>query len=352
VLAECREELGMSAAENLSGRPVVSVLIDTFNYGHFIEEAIRSVLVQDFPAEQMEIIVVDDGSTDDTRELVARYGERVQYFYKPNGGQASAFNYGIERARGEFIALLDADDYWLPSKLSKVVDAFQNGQGVALVYHRFQEFRMESYEWSVGEFNAVSGDVPQDLCSILLYTACQTSGLTFRASLVRKLLPLDERMTIQADGLLAALIIFLGPVVAIDEPLAVYRIHGANLYFHGAKGVDPARQARRVETLKVIVEEMDKWLTAQGYDLQQPEILAFRRRWEALYDTEEFALRPPGRVRFFKHLRRATKNMGPCLNRRIRTVNWVNTMASLIVGYHRYGDLDRWRIDLKRKLLE
>jgi glycosyltransferase involved in cell wall biosynthesis len=333
-------------------KPVVSVLIDTFNYGHFIDEAIRSVLIQDFPAEQMEIIVVDDGSSDNTREVVAKYGERVQYFYKSNGGQASAFNYGMARVRGEFIALLDADDYWLPSKLSKVVDAFQNGEGVGLVYHRFQEFRMESYEWRVGEFNAVSGFVPTNIKSILLYTACQTSGLTFRAELVRKLLPLDERMTIQADGLLAALIIFLGPVVAIDEPLAVYRIHGANLYFHGTKGVDPARQSRRIETLKVIVDEMDKWLDAQGYNLQQPEILAFRRRWQSLYDTEEFALRPPGRLRFFKHLRRATKNMSPCLNRRIRTVNWINTIASLLVGYQRYGDLDRWRIDLKNKLLK
>ena len=112
-----------------SQTPIVTVLIDTFNYGHFIDEAIRSVLVQDFPAEQMEIIVVDDGSTDDTRERVAQYADRVQYFYKPNGGQASAFNFGIGKARGEYVALLDADDYWLPSKLSKVVKAFETGAG-------------------------------------------------------------------------------------------------------------------------------------------------------------------------------------------------------------------------------
>jgi glycosyltransferase involved in cell wall biosynthesis len=343
----------MTASGN-SGRetPLVTVLIDTFNYGHFIDEAIRSVLMQDFPAEQMEIIVVDDGSTDNTRERVAKYGERVQYFYKANGGQASAFNHGVTRARGDLIALLDADDYWLPSKLSKVVDAFQNGEDVGLVYHRLQKFRTENYEWSAGEFNAVSGFVPADLKSILLYTACQTSGLTFRAELVRRLLPLDERMIISADALLAALIIFLGPVVAIDEPLAVYRIHGANLYFHGANGVDPARQSRRIETLRVVLEEMDKWLAAHGYDLGQREILAFRWRWRSLYDTEEFALRAPGRLRFFKHLRRTTKNMSPCLNRRIRTVNWINTMASLLVGYHRYGDLDRWRIGLKNKFFK
>jgi glycosyltransferase involved in cell wall biosynthesis len=341
----------MSVDRNLSHeKPVVTVLIDTFNYGHFIEEAIRSVLMQDFPAEQMEIIVVDDGSTDDTRERVAQYAERVQYFYKPNGGQASAFNFGIARAHGEYVALLDADDYWLPSKLSKVVKAFETGSDVSLVYHRFQEFRMESYDWRIGDFNAVSGFIPGDKKSMLLFTACQTSGLTFRTEMVRKLLPLDERMTIQADGLLAALIIFLGPAIAIDEPLAVYRIHGTNLYFHGKKGVDAARQARRIETLRVILEALDKWLTEAGYDLNDPVILAFRRRWQSLYETEEFLLRPPGRTRFFWHLLRATQNMRPCLNPRVRLVNWINTAGSLFVGYNNYSSLDRWRVKIKRKL--
>ena len=339
----------MNADHNLSNKkPVVTVLIDTFNYGHFIDEAIRSVLIQDFPAEQMEVIVVDDGSTDDTRERVAEYAERVQYFHKPNGGQASAFNFGISRARGEYVALLDADDYWLPSKLSTVVKAFESGPGVSLVYHRFQEFRMESYEWRIGDFNAVSGFIPGDKKSALLFTACQTSGLTFRTETVRKLLPLDERMTIQADGLLAALIIFLGPAIAIDEPLAVYRIHGSNLYFHGKKGVDAARQARRIGTLKVILEEMDKWLTRSGHDLNDPVILAFRRRWQSLYETEEFLLTPPGRTRYFWHLLRATQNMRPCLNPRVRLVNWINTVGSLFVGYNNYSSLDRWRIKMKR----
>jgi len=343
----------MSAALSLSpAKPVVTVLIDTFNYGHFIDEAIRSVLVQDFPAEQMEIIVVDDGSTDDTRERVAQHAERVQYFYKPNGGQASAFNFGIAKARGEYVALLDADDYWLPSKLSKVVQAFQSRPDISLVYHRFQEFRAESYEWRVGDFNAVSGFIPADKRSALLFTACQTSGLTFRTAMVQKLLPLNENMTIQADGLLAALIIFLGPVVAIDEPLAVYRIHGSNLYFHGKNGIDSVRQARRIETLKVILEEMDKWLAQSGYNLNNPVILAFRRRWQSLYETEEFLLKAPGRTRFFWHLLRATQNMRPCLNPRIRLVNWINTIGSLFVGYNNYSSLDRWRIKIKRKFAE
>src|SRR5258705_3481772 len=104
--------------------PFVSVLIDTCNYGEFIEEAVSSALAQDFPAEQREILVVDDGSTDDTQERLRKFGDTIRYLRKANGGQASAFNFGFEHARGEVIALLDADDVWLPGKLERLYEVF------------------------------------------------------------------------------------------------------------------------------------------------------------------------------------------------------------------------------------
>src|SRR5882757_4359162 len=114
-------------------KPLVTALIDTYNYGRFVEEAIDSVLAQDYPNDRLEILVVDDGSTDDTAERVRKYGSRIRYIHKPNGGQASAFNFGFERARGDIIAFLDADDYWLPGKLSRVADAFEQNPSVGLV---------------------------------------------------------------------------------------------------------------------------------------------------------------------------------------------------------------------------
>ncbi len=149
--------------------PLITVLIDTYNYGRFIEEAIHSVFDQDFPKEQLEIIVVDDGSTDDTAERVKQYGSRVQYFYKPNGGQASAFNLGLQKARGELVALLDADDYWLPSKVRRVVEQFDSRPDAGLVYHSFREFKTEASEWRDGGFNAVSGFAPADEIKILTW---------------------------------------------------------------------------------------------------------------------------------------------------------------------------------------
>jgi glycosyltransferase involved in cell wall biosynthesis len=105
--------------------PLVTVLIDAYNYGRYVEEAIRSVLEQEFPVEQREILVVDDGSTDDTEERVRKFGDEVTYLRKSNGGQASAFNFGLARARGKIVVFLDADDYWLPGKLRRIAEEFE-----------------------------------------------------------------------------------------------------------------------------------------------------------------------------------------------------------------------------------
>src|SRR5208282_3384577 len=141
----------------MTPQPLVTVLIDTYNYGRFIEQAIDSVLGQDFPAEQMEILVVDDGSTDDTAERVKEYGERVRYFWKPNGGQASAFNFGFAKARGEIVALLDADDYWLPGKLRRVAEEFEKSPELGMVYHQYGALDDATKELKKVEFREVSG---------------------------------------------------------------------------------------------------------------------------------------------------------------------------------------------------
>jgi glycosyltransferase involved in cell wall biosynthesis len=330
--------------------PQISVLIDTYNYGRYVEEAIESVLTQDFPAEEMEVLVVDDGSTDDTAERVKRFRERVKYLYKENGGQASAFNYGIARAQGTYVALLDADDYWLPGKLKRVTRAFEENPEAGLVYHAFREFLEATGEWREADFSAVSGRLVGDRKRILQYTAAQTSGLTFRTSVVKEILPLNEAITMQADGLLAALIVFLAPVVAIAEPLAVYRIHGKNLYRHGPEGVDEERQKRRVRTSRVELAEMDAWLERKGFDLREPATRAFRERWKLVLERDEFVLEKPGRLRFFWHLVRSMRTMNPCLNWKIQLGNAFDAAGSLLAGYEGRGRVEGWRMNVQRSL--
>src|SRR4029077_10943591 len=101
-------------------KPFVTALVDTYNHEAFIEEALHSVLAQDFSSSEMEILVVDDGSTDRTPELVRNFAHRVRLIRKINGGQASAFNAGIAEARGEIVALLDGDDWWAAKKVKRV----------------------------------------------------------------------------------------------------------------------------------------------------------------------------------------------------------------------------------------
>ncbi len=112
--------------------PIVSVIIPTFNTEQYIAEAIESVLNQSY--QDYEVIVVDDGSTDDTPSVLDAYLDRIRYFYKQNGGPASARNLGIRHAQGEYIAFLDADDLWFPHKLETQLKVFEDSPGIGLVH--------------------------------------------------------------------------------------------------------------------------------------------------------------------------------------------------------------------------
>ena len=112
--------------------PRVSVIIISYNMAKLISRAIQSVLDQTF--NDFEILVVDDGSTDDTREVVGCFGNRIRYFYQENAGASAARNRGILAAQGEFIAFLDSDDYWVSSKLEVQVEIFDKNPRVGLVH--------------------------------------------------------------------------------------------------------------------------------------------------------------------------------------------------------------------------
>src|SRR5947207_1112090 len=111
----------------------VSVVIPAFNYARFLPAAIDSVLRQTF--SDFEILVVDDGSTDDTPQVVASFtGPRIRYIRQENAGLSAARNTGIRNARAPFVAFLDADDEWLPDFLATMLDAFETlGEDFAIV---------------------------------------------------------------------------------------------------------------------------------------------------------------------------------------------------------------------------
>src|ERR1700751_5825942 len=115
------------------GIPAATILIDTYNHERFIEDAIVSALEQDFPRAETEILVVDDGSTDRTPEIVRKFDPHVRLLRKTNGGQASAFNSGIPEARGEIVSFLDGDDWWAKEKINVVVDYLEGRPHIGVV---------------------------------------------------------------------------------------------------------------------------------------------------------------------------------------------------------------------------
>src|SRR5436309_555737 len=123
---------------NTSDDPAVSVVIATYNYAHFLGQAIDSALAQTF--RDFEIIVIDDASTDDTPEVMGSYAGRgrVRYYRIDHSGATRAKNEGMRRARGRYVALLDSDDLWHPEKLERQLELFRQAPDLGVVYTRRQ----------------------------------------------------------------------------------------------------------------------------------------------------------------------------------------------------------------------
>ena len=116
----------------------ISVIIPAYNHARYLAEAIDSVLAQTYAP--LEIIVVDDGSTDDTPAVAASYGDRIRYIRQENAGVGAARNRGIAVARGEYLALLDSDDIWLPEKLEREIALFDADPQLGFVHCGVEKF--------------------------------------------------------------------------------------------------------------------------------------------------------------------------------------------------------------------
>ena len=136
--------------------PKVSVIIPALNAGRTIAAALGSVFEQTY--RHMEVIVVDDGSSDDTAQKVAAWGDRVTYFKQPNAGPGSARNAGIARSTGDFIAFLDADDFWLPTKIERQVAYFVQFPCTGLVHSAALPGRTQTLKYAA-DLTGPAGDV-------------------------------------------------------------------------------------------------------------------------------------------------------------------------------------------------
>lgn len=217
----------------LADRPLVSVLMANYNYGHLIESAIRSVRDQTY--DRWELIVIDDGSTDDSSAVVERLAAddaRITLIRQENRGQGGAWNHGFEHCRGDVLCLLDSDDLFEPGKLDAVVSVFAEDAGVGMVQHPMQVIDSDGKPLQVIPFLSRLEDGwlgPTVARRGGRWCYMPTSALAFRMEVARKLLPLDaRRYRICADALLFTLGPMLTRVRVVPRPLTRYRVHGSN----------------------------------------------------------------------------------------------------------------------------
>ncbi len=246
-------------------RSFVSVLIDTYNHERFIEQAIVSVLEQDFSASEREIIVVDDGSTDRTPEIVKKFEPSVRLLRKENGGQASAFNAGIPECKGEIVAFLDGDDWWAPKKLCRVVETMDRDRAIGMVGHAIVEAFEDGKERVISLEDAERlrlNTVPSAQVFRLHRAYLGTSRLAMRVDIARQILPVPKALIIEADEYLFTLAASLADFVILTEPLSHYRIHSGNLFLAAASS--PGGLRRKQQVLAALVDALARELPLRG----------------------------------------------------------------------------------------
>ena len=323
--------------------PLITVLITTYNYGRFIKQAIDSVLAQEFPHDQVQVVVVDDGSTDETAERVREYGSRIEYFYQSNGGQASALNLGMSKARGEIVALLDADDVFLPGKLAHVAEAFQRNPALGMAYHRLREWHVQTNESREWPFVPISGDFRETPDYFLSYYAQPASALAFRRTAMSPLLPIPETIRMLGDCFLASLIPLLSPIVALPEDLALYRIHGSNSYSSGEAQMSIETGKRRLQMYQILINALESWLWDAGYTREQLLVRVFLDHWRFAFQAEEFAIRPPGRFRFFWFLLWENHSLRRGQTWKFTAFRYMTALSALVFGYENRREVEEWR---------
>lgn len=234
-----------------------SVIINNYNYGAFLPKAIQSALDQ--TGVPVEVIVVDDGSTDSSREVISEFGDRIIPVLQENAGQAAAINAGVHQARGDILSFLDADDWWLPGKLAAISAAFAGNPAAGLAYHRLQPILQDGTH----AFRAI----PRSLCNgnlapLMAATGGRwpfpmTSAVSVRRAAWDQAGEIPRSFRISADAWLVGIYPFLAPVIGLPEVLGYYRIH-ANQWYRAKD--EAAMLKKRMEHWKATVAVTDRFL--------------------------------------------------------------------------------------------
>jgi glycosyltransferase involved in cell wall biosynthesis len=200
--------------------PLVTAVVPTYNRAADVRLAVGSAVSQTYPADRLEIVVVDDGGTDGTGEVLSReFGARVRYLRKPNGGVSAARNHGMAAARGELLALLDDDDEWLPTKIARQVEVLSARPEVGMVItdvERMDERRVGFEIFRRRQFIPRDGWVLPD---VLRNPALAPASAMFRRSVLEATGGFDETLRTAEDIDFHLRVALRFPIAVIEEPL-------------------------------------------------------------------------------------------------------------------------------------
>ncbi|MDB9537686.1 glycosyltransferase [Dolichospermum planctonicum CS-1226] len=249
----------------MNRRFLVSIIINNYNYDRFLPEAINSAINQTYP--HTEIIVVDDGSTDNSRNIIDRYGDRIIPIFQTNGKQAAALNSGFTKSQGDIIIFLDADDYLFPHAVVQIVSVWK--PELSKVHYRLTVIdkigKSLGYSCPQGSTPLSTGDVSKILLDKGGYVSTPTSGNALNRHVLEKLFPIPDEYKLTADDYLSFQVPFYGDVAAIEEPLGTYRIHDTNQW--ALATVTAARFQRFVHHDLKNFALLTKKAKALGYEL-------------------------------------------------------------------------------------
>ncbi len=271
----------------MSNLPLVSILINNYNYADYLPVAIRSALAQTYP--HTEVVVVDDGSTDASREVIDTFSGQVQIVLQENSGQPAAGQAGLEASFGDIVMFLDADDFLHPDAVSRVVGAWQPGCSKV-------QFRLSLVGTDGVRFGAdpswglplPSGNLLGQLASTGRYETPVTSGNAFPRALLEQLFPFPGEFD-ALDHYLNTVVPLFGPVISIEDELGAYRQHDRNRWaFSGGVNVDRLRERVRYDLIK----EKQLHQTAAEQGLQFPPNLVQRNPEHLLHRLGSLRLDP------------------------------------------------------------
>jgi len=264
---------------------VVSIVVSSYNYGSFLAKAIESALSQTYDAT--DVIVVDDGSTDDSREVIARYSGRVTAVLKENGGQASALNAGFAGSSGDVVIFLDSDDVLLPTAAENAVSHF-NDPDVSKVHWPLIQVDAHGTRSEVlaPAQTLAEGDVTAGLVhhGPHGYIWPPMSGNAWARSFLERIFPMPElEYRTCPDLYLSALVPLFGVIRRLDEPQSLWRIHGTNQSWNGSFEERARLGAQRLEHC---YRALSRYCLAAGIEVDS-EQWKKTSWWQVYLATEE-----------------------------------------------------------------